>query len=533
MWIGASDKLTEGDWKWVGGPEAGSFWKGDIDDLDVTITDQDDADYVGPIDDKFNAWKDGDEPNDASGEDYAVLNFSCGGTCDPASNWNDFANDKGSSVTSWLVEFGDPEEFTGGSATYTGVNIESDATITVSAAPVQSTSSNDDDDEVSPDTATPLSPAGGATRGLPAPRVSPGPGSGPRVLGRPVATPGTPGAIPSGPTARFGGIPSPAQITVVGGGIDVRAGGVNVGLRPGNASGAGLAANPESGDPELRVVSGQSTRLSGGGLAPGSLVQVWLPGVTNSELGRVPVGADGGFDGELSLSTRTGENPLPIGRRVMQVTGFDANGAEVVIEMAVNIAQPAPTPEANRAAGSLPDLGPSESIATSAGIPTPVTVTPLTRQRSVAIDGGDWVLNLVLNDSSGEVSGSENEAFIRMTQSSTSAVSGGGFQPSTVASVWMFSEPTLLGTVTVDEGGFFSLQILVDAQFIPSGEHTLQVQGVGSDGYIKAANLGVLVEEPVELTTSIAAGLLWWVAGGFLLLLLAVLFVIVARRRRA
>jgi hypothetical protein len=72
---------------------------------------------------------------------------------------------------------------------------------------------------------------------------------------------------------------------------------------------------------------------------------------------------------------------------------------------------------------------------------------------------------------------------------------------------------------------------LVDSRLIAPGEHTLQIQGVGTDGYIKAANLGVLVEQPGELTTESASGLLWWALGVFALALVLV-FLLVAGRRR-
>ena len=39
---------------------------------------------------------------------------------------------------------------------------------------------------------------------------------------------------------------------------------------------------------------------------------------------------------------------------------------------------------------------------------------------------------------------------------------------------------------------------------------TLQIQGVGEDGFIKAANLGVSIEEPVALTGDASFGLLWF-----------------------
>jgi hypothetical protein len=45
----------------------------------------------------------------------------------------------------------------------------------------------------------------------------------------------------------------------------------------------------------------------------------------------------------------------------------------------------------------------------------------------------------------------------------------------------------------------FSAEFFVDARLIAPGEHTLQIQGVGTDGFIKAANLGVLVEQPVRI----------------------------------
>ena len=73
----------------------------------------------------------------------------------------------------------------------------------------------------------------------------------------------------------------------------------------------------------------------------------------------------------------------------------------------------------------------------------------------------------------------------------------------------------------------------------PHGEVTVfqsrrfpEPQGaVGSDGYIKAANLGVLVEQPVEVTAESASGLLWWIVGAFLLVLLFLLLLLARRRR--
>jgi hypothetical protein len=55
---------------------------------------------------------------------------------------------------------------------------------------------------------------------------------------------------------------------------------------------------------------------------------------------------------------------------------------------------------------------------------------------------------------------------------------------------------------------------------VATGNHTLQIQGVGADGFIRAANLGVTVVEPTteamdgaEQTTSSGMTWLWWVIG--------------------
>jgi hypothetical protein len=76
----------------------------------------------------------------------------------------------------------------------------------------------------------------------------------------------------------------------------------------------------------------------------------------------------------------------------------------------------------------------------------------------------------------------------------------------------LFSDPTLLGTVDIDENGEFNGEVNVDGNVVAVGEHTLQLQGVGEDGYVRAANLGVVVNDvgaPVT-TEDAAGGFLWW-----------------------
>ena len=364
--------------------------------------------------------------------------------------------------------------------------------------------------------------------------LPPSPTTNPQALPAPPQTQNTTSGPIDQPRALVGGVPAPVTTTQNGNSqLNVQTGSVQLGVLAGG--GGSVQQNPQTNQPELRVPSGGSTSFTGGGLLPGSTLQVWLPGATNRELGRLPVAPDGTFQGEVRLSQPQGQPPLPIGRQVLQVTGFDANGNQTIVDMPVNIAQGPPTPEVNRELGLIPTLTPGQSLATSAGQPVAVNVIPFQSQNSVAVEGDGWNFSVNVEGGSGEVGGTPESPLIQFTQSGTGSVSGGGFLPETVASVWLFSDPTLLGTVTVAEDGSFTAEFLVDSQFIPTGEHTLQVQGVGEDGYIKAANLGVLVQEPAVATTASSAGtLLWWGLGALLVLAIAVAIVmIIARRKQA
>ncbi|MDA8777356.1 hypothetical protein N9M74_01780 [Pontimonas sp.] len=362
--------------------------------------------------------------------------------------------------------------------------------------------------------------------------VPPQPTPTPRVLTGPVVSPGGGFDPNAGTRATIGGVP--ATVTkrpLDGGGVSVQAGAFQLGINLGTPQ---PSNTPGAAQSDVTVPTGQSTRVNGGGLLPGSQLQVWLPGMsgtTPNELARIPVKADGTFESELSFTARQSETPIPIGRQVMQVTGYDGDGNQTVVDMTINVAQGAVTPEANRTIGALPALSAGASLATSAGTPTPVTLTPFPELASLAVGDGDWTMIIEVDPDSGSVEGNVESALLTMTQGSQATSAGEGFLPGTTASVWLFSDPTLMTTITVGEDGTFSADFVIDSMFIPAGEHTLQIQGVGDDGFIRAANLGVLVQEPLTLTSESATGLLWWVLIAVVAVLVAVMLIVIVRRR--
>ena len=339
----------------------------------------------------------------------------------------------------------------------------------------------------------------------------------------------------AGSQARVGGLPATVTKTTPSqGGVSVGVGRVTVGITPTTPQPSGAA--PAPGRPsDVSVSTGQSATVSGGGLLPGSQLQVWLPGLSGDaakELARIPVKTDGTFESELTFSARESETPVPIGRQVIQVTGFDELGNQTIVDMTITIGQGDPSPEPNRSVNALPDLAPGQSLATSAGVPETVAIQARPDTREVAVVSGEWNFNVSLPEDAGVIEQVDAGATITMVQAKTATVSGEGFQPDTRVDIWLFSDPTLLGSVTVSADGAFTGEVFLDARYAVVGEHTLQLQGVGVDGFIKAANLGVVVQEPVLVAPDNTSGVVVWIVVFALVAALALVVVLVARRRR-
>jgi hypothetical protein len=267
-------------------------------------------------------------------------------------------------------------------------------------------------------------------------------------------------------------------------------------------------------------------------MLPGSTVQVWLPGSDkNTELGRLSVDEDGSFAGNVNFGASPDGSPLPIGPQVIQLTGVDRNGNQTVINLNVNIAQPDPAPELFRGQTVTPKPGFGNFEASNAGLPEQATLTAITAEKQALVEGAGWSLSLQLSGEGSGITENVDGVFMTLVQGEAATFGGNGFMPGTIASIWLFSDPTKLGEVTIAADGSFSgITGPLDAA-IATGEHTIQIQGVGFDGYIRSANLGVVVTEPALAAAPFA--FFDWIPLALLgLLLLAGAFFIIAARRR-
>ena len=596
-WLAGTDSGVEGTWKWDAGPEDGdAFWTGTGSSGTLHNTSDPftywgssepnqsgDEDCLEIVSGGTGRWNDIPcsaskgyvieyEGTGGSALKEASTTFSVGAPTAPlqvtgasatagnnqvALSWS-APDSGGSAIRDYVIEQLDSDgstwnTLTDGVSTSTSFTVTGLTNGTSYSFRVSATNSIGTGTVSSTASATPVAPppsgsgGSGGTSGTPTPVVAPTtpalpriitptqPTPRPSVLGAPVSSPGRGFDPNTGTRATVGGASATVVKRALPGGVSVQTGAFQFGMELSDPNaGGGVDTQTPSNSPEVRVPTGQSTQFTGGGLLPGSQLQVWLPGRTGDqakEIARVPVKEDGTFAAEVSFTTNRSETPVAIGRQVMQVAGFDENGNQTVVDMTINVSQGPVTPELNRSEGALPTLSVGSSLATSAGTPTPVTVVPLSEEKRVSIGDGSWTLLVDVDPETGVVGGTAEAPVVQVTQDSLASASGDGFMPGTTASVWMFSDPTLLGTVTVGEDGSFTTEFVVDSQFLPVGAHTLQIQGVGGDGFIKAANLGVEVQEPVELTTQSATGLLWWVVGAFVMRLVVFFLVVVVRRR--
>jgi hypothetical protein len=108
------------------------------------------------------------------------------------------------------------------------------------------------------------------------------------------------------------------------------------------------------------------------------------------------------------------------------------------------------------------------------------------------IEGSGFTLRLGGSSAEFESTDSSGRGVLVLEQNGTAAAEGFGFSPGTPVYVWLFSQPRLLGTLTVDAVGAFGGTVPIPGD-VPVGRHTLQVNGLTPQGQVRSLSLGVQV----------------------------------------
>lgn len=210
-----------------------------------------------------------------------------------------------------------------------------------------------------------------------------------------------------------------------------------------------------------------------------------------------------------------------------------ANSPVLPVETALNLI----TSTANKAIGSTPSLvlfgGQYQA--------SRVVILDNTTAQVVAPNGG--LLKLKAKDGDALISVSASGR-IQMAQSNLVEAQGDGLAPNTEFAVYVFSEPTLLGIGRTNDKGEFFVSFAIENE-MPLGDHTLQVNGLLTDGRTSSVSLPVSVVdnsvapesnetplEPAQAADTPALSFEWLALAGLSLLVLGFWWFLAAIRRR-
>jgi riboflavin kinase/FMN adenylyltransferase len=151
--------------------------------------------------------------------------------------------------------------------------------------------------------------------------------------------------------------------------------------------------------------------------------------------------------------------------------------------------------------GTAPALAPRDHRVLEDGEPSTARVTIVDQQR-VRIerdDSGGGGFSIDLQAASADESRTplpvDADGTLLLDRGGFVEVGGSGFLSGSTAEVWIFSTATFLGTAVVNADGSFEGSFPVD-ELLASGDHTIQLNGIGADEQVRSSSLGVRIDDP-------------------------------------
>lgn len=130
------------------------------------------------------------------------------------------------------------------------------------------------------------------------------------------------------------------------------------------------------------------------------------------------------------------------------------------------------------------------------GQPAPVTVRPDAPRNATALDieGPGFTMQLAGRTTNNRPLGLTPDGALILEQDRTAFTQGTGFQANSQVFLYLLSTPRFLGTVATDASGAFQGSVPLPMD-IPAGRHTLQANGLTTDGAVRSLSLGVQVQK--------------------------------------
>ena len=268
------------------------------------------------------------------------------------------------------------------------------------------------------------------------------------------------------------------NLTAGGGGGQGAAGGAATPIDSG--SGGAGAAPGDSG-----FLIGDTTVFGGGGGGGGGfLYSPWIQ-VSGAQGGAGGGGTGGTIDGGTPVLPQngianTGGGGGGGGTDSIPNATVGGDGGSGFVEILFTVSSSGPL---------VPSSGSNELAPGTAQLINPDgSVTPLsiTTTNSTTISVGNQTIGMTLSGQSA------TNAVLNMTPGGQGSTTGYGFLPGSTVQIYAFSTATSLGTATVGSDGTFHASFPVPAT-LSIGNHTIQAQGLGSDGRLRALAAGVTI----------------------------------------
>lgn len=148
----------------------------------------------------------------------------------------------------------------------------------------------------------------------------------------------------------------------------------------------------------------------------------------------------------------------------------------------------------------LPELAPQESAVYVSGKSVDVEVLASETKDSYLLKGPDFEVTLRATAKNGQVLSLDDNGNILLNSDRFASFNGSGYAPGSLIKVWLFSDPTSLTQVIADEDGNFTGTATIPSN-VPTGNHTLQLNGITQDGQVRSVALGVVLQETLGSDT--------------------------------